>query len=251
MTGGAVLLLILLASLSGCVVVRKLAGADVDLEQLAKAREAAMLEKRWLASAQLAQRLAKGDPVERGDVVCYLSEAAVNKAAAQLIATEGWIDAVTRYTIKDVAVALHNGSALATLSLDALHTGYGVHVDLRMDCLLSLGFEKGELFAELTPFQVMPNVTTGALLSSVSDIIRDIVEIRLSNLKKEFPPVRFPVDFATAVLLQGDTFRIRDKLNMNLQTPHRVVQYTLSLTEILIFEKQALLSFSIPKVEVK
>jgi hypothetical protein len=243
--------LLLSASLDGCVVVRTLTGADVDLEQLAKAREAAMLEKRWLASAQLAQRLASRTPVDRGDILCVLSEEAVNKAARQLEGTAGWIDPSTSYTIKGVSVTLYNGCALASLSLDALHTGYNVRVDLRMDCLLSLGFEKGELYADLTPFQVSPAVTTGSMLSSVSDIIRDLLEIKLSNLKKEFPPFRFPVDFAKVIALPGGTFPVRDKLTMNIQTPPRELQYTLTLTEILIFERKALLSFSIPKVQVK
>ena len=245
------LLLVFTAHLCGCSAIRTLAGADVDLHQLAKAREAAVLEKRWQASAQLAQRLSKGGGVGNADVLCYLSENAVNKAAAQLVLTTGWIDPVTSYVIKDVSVRLYNGSALAALSLDALNSTYDVRVDLMMDCLLTFGFERGELFAELTPFQIAPGVSTGALLSSASDIIRDIVEIRLSNLKKEFPPVRFPVDFAKAVPIHGGFFMIRDRMNMNIQTPQRVLQYTLSLKDILIFEKKALLSFTIPTVRVK
>lgn len=239
------------ALFGGCGLVRTLAGADIDLEQLAKAREAAVLQQRWMASARLAQRLAKHDDIEDADIVCYLSEDAVNRAAAQLVSTRGWIDPDTRYVIRGVTVRLYNGSAMATLSLEAHNTRYDVRVNLAMDCLLSLGFEKVELVAELTPFQVSPDVSTGALLSSASDIIRDMIEIKLSNLGKEFPPIRFPVDFAKSMPVEGGAFAVRDKLNMDVRTPNRVLLYTLSVKEILIFERKAMISFNIPKVQVK
>lgn len=246
-------LLLLLAALgsNGCVIIRTVAGANIDADQLAKAREAAMMEVRYKAALSLASRLESNDPITNADMTFYLSSKLAGEAAKQVIGSTGWIDESSSYTVTSVDVALHNGSAIASLGLDVRNASYNVNVQLVMDCIMSLGMERDELVATLEPFNIAPVVTAGGLLSGAEEIIRDVIKIKLARLRNDFPPVKFPVNFVNIVAMNGSETRLRGKANLLLRNPDRELQYTLSLKEVLFFENQVFVAMNVTKVVAK
>ncbi len=238
------------AALTGCAVVKKIAGADVDPEQFAKAREAKVLEVQLAAAHTLSQRLGHG-PLENADLVFYLSQDLVNKAAKQIVGTTGWLDTTTSYTVQSVNVVLYNGSAIASLGLLAHSNTYDVDVQLTMDCSLFFTIEKNELVARIEPFNISPSVKAKGILSNFEEIIKNIIALRVGNLGRDFPPMKYPIDFSSQVRMEGTTTNIAAKLNMQVQNPQRLVRYKLTLKEFLVFSGRAFFALDITNVEAK
>lgn len=236
---------------AGCFIVRPIAGADIDIPQLQKAREARMMQVRLEGARKLADRLVKGDSVDNADMTFTFSEALLNKAAAQLDSSSGWLDSLTSYSIRSVRVKLYNGSAIATIAMTAYHHGYNVKVDLLMDCILSFGVEQGVFNATLEPFNVVPNVKASGLIAAVEGIIRDIITMKLSTLADNIPPIRFPVDFQNTFPVQTNSVRIRSGVNLDITTPPQSLTYSLSLKEVLCFREKLFIAMNLKSVGVK
>lgn len=238
-------------STPGCFIIRPIAGANIDHHQLQKAREARVLEVRHDGAQRLSRRLDNGDPIENADLSFYFSESLLNKAAAQLDSVTGWIDSLTSYSIRSIRVKLYNGSAIATVSMAAYNHDYDVDVDLLMDCLLLFSIEGGKFYARLEPFNVVPTVKASGMISSVEGIIEDIVTMRLSSLGDNLPPIQFPVDFNNQFPVQANYVEVRTGMNMNITTPAQVLQYNLSLKEVLIFKEKLFIAMNVKKAGVK
>ena len=237
-------------SLQGCFILRPFAGANIDIEQLQKAREAKVLEIRRDGAKRLSQRLTKGDSISNADLSFYFSEALLNKAASQLDSTTGWLDSLTSYSIRNIRVKLYHGSAIATISLAAFNHEYDVDVNLLMDCILAFKIDSGKFFATLEPFNVVPNVKASGMIASLEGIIQDIVTMKLSTLSDNLPPIQFPVDFNNQFPVQGNSVQVRTGMNMNITTPPQILKYFLVLKEVLIFKEKLFLAMNVKKVGV-
>lgn len=237
-------------SSSGCFILRPVAGANVDVQQLKKAREAKVLEVRLNGAQRLSQRMNNGDVIDNADLTFYFSEALLNKAAAQLDSTTGWLDSLTSYSIRSIRVKLYNGSAIATVSMAAFNHEYDVDVDLLMDCLLTFSIDTGKFYARLEPFNVLPTVKATGMISSVEGIIEDIVTMKLSTLSDNLPPIQFPVDFNNQFPVQENHVQVRTGMNMNIVTPAQTLQYNLTLKEVLIFKEKLFVALNVRKVGV-
>ncbi len=244
--------LILHASMlfQGCFIVRPFAGANINIEQLQKAREAKVLQIRKEGAQRLTERMAKGDSLSNADLTFYFSEALLNKAASQLDSTSGWLDSLTTYSIKNIRVKLYHGSAIATISLAAFNHQYDVDVNLLMDCILAFKIDSGRFYARLEPFNVVPNVKAAGMISTLSGIIEDIVTMKLSSMSDQLPPIQFPVDFNNQFPVQGTVVQVRSGMNMNIITPPQTLKYSLVLKEVQIFREKLFLAMNIRKVGV-
>ncbi|MEI7907502.1 MAG: hypothetical protein WCI84_09140 [Bacteroidota bacterium] len=234
----------------GCFILRPFAGANIDIEQLQKAREAKVMEIRLEGAQRLSQRLASGDSVGNADLSFYFSETLLNKAASQLDSTSGWLDSLTSYFIKSIRVKLYNGSAIATISMGAYSHQYDVDVNLLMDCILTFKVDSGKFYAKLEPFNVVPNVKASGMIASLEGIIQDMVTMKLSTLSDNLPPIQFPVDFNNQLPVQGNSVQVRTGMNMNITTPPQTLNYSLVLKEVLIFKEKLFLALNVKKVVV-
>ncbi len=235
---------------TSCFILRPVAGANVDIQQLQKAREAKVLEVRLAGAEHLSQRLANGDSISNADITFYFSEALLNKASSQLDGATGWIDSLTSYNIHTIRVKLYNGSSIATVSLSAFNHEYDVDVNLLMDCVLSFKVDGGKFYATLEPFNVVPNIKAGGMIGQFDGIIRDIVTLKLSTLSDNFPPIQFPVDFNNQFPVQANSVQIRSGLNMDISTPAHTLKYSLALKEVLIFKEKLFLAMNVKNVGV-
>lgn len=246
--GGAIALT---QALSGCAIVKKLAGADIDEAQFAKAREAKAAETRANAAMALEKRLSTGDPIENADILIYLSETSINLIAKQYENTSGWLDKSTSYMIKKVDVKIKNGAAVATLGLIAKNSSWSVDVDLNMDCLLTLETIGGELAIKLEPFNISPEVKAGGLLSSADEIIKNLIKINLAKIGEQMPKIKFPLNYTNSFSMPESKFKINNKVNMEIYNPQRLVNYELKIKEVLFFTGKAFVAINIVNPEVK
>lgn len=237
-------------SFQGCFIVRPFAGANIDIEQLQKAREAKVLQIRLDGAQRLAVRMAGGDSVSNADMTFFFSEALLNKAASQLDSTTGWLDSLTSYNIRSIRVKLYNGSAIATINLNAFNHEYDVNVNLLLDCIMAFGIDSGKFYATLEPFNVVPNVKASGMIASLEGIIQDIVTMKLSSLSDNLPPIRFPVDFNNEFPVQGNTVHVRSGLNLDITTPAHSLKYSLALKEVLIFHQKLFVAMNLKSVGV-
>jgi len=237
--------------LNGCFIAKKIAGADIDAEQFARAREAKMYEIRSVSSGNLARRIAKGDSFDNADITFYLSEDFLNKIAAGYNEASGWLDGSTPYLIKKVDIKLHNGSAIASVAMIAKNTKYNVDVFLTMDCILTFQAVGNDLALKMEPFNISPNVSTGALLSSAEEIIQNLIKINLANIGNSMPQIKIPMNIENKMYIPGSRTTIKDKVNLLVVSPQRELGYKLKITDILFFEKKTLVALNIEKVEVK
>ena len=235
---------------TGCFILRPFAGANIDIEQLQKAREAKVLEIRRDGALRLSQRLANSDSIQNADLSFYFSEALLNKAASQLDSTTGWLDSLTSYSIRSIRIKLYNGSAIATVSMAAFSHEYDVDVNLLMDCILAFKIDSGKFYAKLEPFNVVPNVKASGMIASLEGIIQDIITMKLSTLSDNLPPIQFPVDFNNQFPVQGNSVQVRSVLNMNVTTPPHTLTYSLVLKEVIIFKEKLFLAMNVKKVGV-
>lgn len=232
---------------SGCFIIRPIAGANIDTEQLKKAREAKVLEVRHEGAQQLLTRLRNNDPIDNADLIFYFSEALLNKTAAQVDSTSGWLDSVTSYYVRSIRIKLYNGSAIATIAMAAYNHDYDVDVDLLMDCLLTFSIDSGKFYARLEPFNIVPTVKATGVIVSMENIVQDILTIKLSTLNDYLPPIQFPVDFNNQFPVQGSAVTVRAGINLNVSTPPRMIGYNLALKEVLLFKEKLLVALNVRK----
>ncbi|MBI5648253.1 MAG: hypothetical protein HY962_15080 [Ignavibacteriae bacterium] len=242
---------LLLMWCTGCGIVRTVAGADIDAEQFAASREAAVTRIRADAATALARRLENREPVTQADVVVTFGTEAVNKALAQVVGVPGRLDEQTPYVVRGATAALRNGCAIVSLALDARNEDYAVDVRLLMDCVLTLSFEKDGLVARLEPFNIAPDVSAGGLLSAASDIIRDLIKVRLARLGEDLPPIVLPVESASTFPVEGSRVQVRSGINLDIDSPRRVLRTTLRIKEALFFEGRMLVALNLANAEAK
>ncbi|MDD8017118.1 MAG: hypothetical protein PHP42_01970 [Bacteroidota bacterium] len=242
----------------GCFIIRPVAGASFDREQIQKAREAKTLEIKLQSAQHLQQRLSNGVPFDNADISFYFNQEMLNKAASQLDSTTGWLDSLNSYFIRNIRVTLNNGSAIATMSLAVYNYEYDVNVNLLVDCLLSFKVDnnvasngQGKLYAQFEPFTIVPNVSAGGLLSTMENVISDIVELKLSEMSQLFPPIELPIDFSNQFPIQTNTVTVRTGINMDVTIPGQMIQYGLQLKEVLIFKNTMFVALNVTKVNVE
>ncbi len=239
-------------SLSSCSLIRGMAGADIDPEQLRLAREARVTEVRAAAAASLQKRLAAGGPIDDADILIFISERALNKAAARLDSTRGWLNDDTRMLIRRASVRLYNGAAILTLDLDAESASYPVAVRMSLDCLLYLTLdEKQRLTGRLEAFNIAPQVEAGGLLAGQEELIRNLISLRLAALGERLPPFILPLDFSRRTAIDGVSVRTREKIDMTITSPRRLVETKFRLKEILLFESKAIVALDVAGTVVK
>jgi len=237
--------------LTSCSVVKKIAGADFDALQFAKAREAKMFETRFMSASALSSRLAKQQALDASDINFYLSQNLLTRIVKQYDSASGWLDDATSYIIYKSNLSLKNGSAIVSLDLSAHNAKYNVDVDLVLDCIMTLEMTNNELFIKLEPFNISPAVTAAGLLSSTEEIIQNLIKINLANINKNFPPMKIPLEFANAMNVEKSKTVIKDKINMLIISPQRKINYMLKLKEILIFEGSVYVAMNVENLEVK
>lgn len=242
---------IIIFSFSGCFIVKKFAGADINALQFEKARESKMLEIRSSSALELAKRLSKNEPVDNADVTFYLGQSLLNKIAHQYDSTKGWLDQATSFIIKGVNLILNNGSAIASLDMIAHNEKHNVDVDLTMDCIMAIEMINNELVLKLEPFNIIPNVTAHGIIASAEEIISNLIKINLGDLSKNFPPLKIPVTFSNQLILQASQVNVQDKINLQIISPQTQIDYKLKLKEVLIFEGRAFVALNLENMEVK
>lgn len=244
-------LVILLVCLQGCTVVRSIAGANVDHERYAKAREAASLETRYRGALRLAERLQRGADPADADIVLQLQEDFLVRTLQQLRGRTGWLDRETSYRIDSVDAAMFPGSALVTLDLRARSEGYGVDVRLLMDCQLAIIPDGDALLLEFEPYNVTPAATAGGMLAAAEELIEDVIRIKLGTLKEQFPPLRLPMAFDDMIAIDGTSSRVKGKPNLVISSPRRLVDYKLRVTDVLLFDRIALVGITLESIAVR
>ncbi len=236
--------------LPGCFIVRKIAGADVDPVQYLIAREAVITKLKFKATSELTKRLTNGNPIDDADILIYLSEKLINNLAAQYIGTSGWLDESTSFSIDSVNVIIENGVAVASLAGIADNHEYGVGAAIALDCLLNINREKDDLLLTLEPFNITPVVRAGFLLSPAEDIIKDLLLVNLGELSKQFPGIKIPLDFHNKIFVDESKVRVKDKINLSIVNPERIVYYKMNLKEILFFKGKVFISLDLKDVNI-
>lgn len=246
-----VFLFFIVISLTGCFIIKKMAGADIDNEQFDKAREAKMLEIKALNLESLSKKLDKGSNALSFDLVFNFSEELLNKVLHQYDSTSGWFDPETKYFIKSMNLKVENGSALVSMGMIANSLKYNVDVDLVTDCLLTFEIINNELVLRLEPFNISPNVTAKGVLSSADEIIKNLIKINLADLEKNLPQMKFPVSFTNQVKIDKNVIDITEKVNLSITVPDSRINYRLKIKDIICLSKQVLLTMNVENVEVK
>lgn len=235
---------------TGCFILRPATGANFDKEQIAKAREAKLLDIRLQAVQRLRERLLSGKPIDNADFSFFFNQEMLNNAASQIDSTTGWLDSLNSYFIRSIRITLNNGSAIASLNLAVYNYQYDVDVDLVVDCLLDFSVENGKLRARFEPFTIVPSVSAGGILSTVSGVLEDLVELKLSEISRTFPPIELPINFANALPLPEHTASIRTGINMDVRIPSQTIYYSLQLKEVLIFKTVLFVALNLKDVSV-
>ena len=236
--------------LSNCSAVKWAAGANIDAEEFEKARVAKMYEERFKAAKKLSERMEKNDPIDNADLTFYLSPNLLKMLLKQYENSTGWLDQATNYTIKSLDLNLHYGSAIVTASLDAKNSKYGVVVKLNLDLIMTVEIDSNKLYIRLEPFNISPAVSAGGILSATEEIIQNLIKINLADIGKQLPISQIPVDFNNKFQMQDTKMTIKDKINMNIYSPARSIEYKLKLKEILIFESAVFVALNEDKVTV-
>ncbi len=237
-------------SLSGCVIGRQMAGADFNQEEFSKYREAKISELRYQKAKELETKLNNTSPV-KPEIQLSLNKAMLDKIGRQYINSTGWIDNVTSYVIKNMKTELNYGSALMTFSILAYNEKYNVNVDLLMDCIIGFEFKNEELLLQLEPFNITPIAKAGGLLSTTEDLIERMVQKNLGSMSTSYPPFKFPVNIKKEYILQSSKMSVRDKINMDIESLEKKVDYTINVTDISIFEDVVQVGLNLTKVEVR
>jgi hypothetical protein len=237
--------------ISGCSLVYKIAGADIDPLQFEKARQAKVLEVRMNSLAKLSSKLALRKNLDDDDFTFYLSQDLLSKIVAQYRGISGWFDNSTSFKVNYTELSLQNGSAIVSLDLSAYNSSYNVDVNLIMDCQITFDKLNDDLYIRLEPFNITPKVNAYGLLSSADEIIQNLIKKNLADTEKNFPPLKIPIDISNEINIEQSKSEVRDKLDLNIIASPKKLLYRLKLSDVLIFENAAVVSMNIEKVEVK
>lgn len=246
-----IVIVVSLASLDGCFLAKKIAGADIDNEQFDKAREAKMLEVKAKNLESLSRKLDKGSNAWNFDLVFNFSEEMLNKIIRQYDSTSGWFDNETKYFIKNMQLKVENGSAIVSIGMIAKSLKYNVDVDLITDCVLSFEIINNELQLHLEPFNISPSVKASGMLSSADELIKNLIKINLANLEKSLPQMKIPVNFTNKIPLRKNVIEIRDKVNLQINIPESQISYKINLKDVICLSGNVLVTMNIENVEVK
>lgn len=236
---------------NGCFLAKKMAGADIDGESFAKAREAKIYSSRLAELEKLKAKSPRFAELQKSDFTLYLNESLLNKIAKQYVGQSGWLDESTSYSITGVNLSVKNGGAFANLSLLAKNTKFNVDVDLIMDCLLLIVEENGELRIKIEPFNISPNVSTGILLSGTSEIIGNLIKLNLAKMGETMPKIAIPMSVDNNFSITGSTTNINDKIKMAINNPNRYLNYKLKILDVLFFEGRAMVAINFESAEAK
>lgn len=234
-----------------CVIVKKFAGADIDAEQFDKAREAKIMAIRAVKAKELLKETMGGPVYDKSDISVTISERLINKIAVQYINCTGNIDDNTSYIVKNVNIDLHYGSAIATLGLDAYNAEYDVNVALKMDCLLAFHTAKHDIVMKLEPFNIVPVVETSGILANADDIIENLIKINLGDLSSNFGGIKIPINLTGSFNIDKETIKVRDKVNLDVKSPKRKIDYKFEIDKTLIFKDKIFLSMNIGRVTIQ
>lgn len=233
---------------SGCFILRPVAGANYDKEQVAKAREAKMYEVRLEAARRLQQRLASNQPIENSDFTFSFNQEMFNTVASQLDQTTGWIDSLNSFFIRSIRIALNNGSAIATLDLSVFNHQHNVNVDMLADCLLDFSVENGKLYARFEPFSLSPSVSASGAAGILNDIIADLIALKISEMSRQLPTIEMPIDFENQFPIPQNSFSLRSGINTDIVVSGKTIAYALQLKEILILKNAVMVGMNLTKV---
>jgi hypothetical protein len=235
----------------GCFLVKKIAGADIDQARFEKDREAKALEVQAKSLYVLKNRLSQANPIDEADITFYLSQDFLNKIVHQYDSSTGWLDKSVSFKINSVNLKLNDGSAIASLGMIAHHDPTNIDIDLMMDCLFMMELVNDDLICKLEPYNISPVVKGGGILASADEIISNLIKINLASLDKKFPPIKLPVNFQNQLDFPANKMEIKEKVNMIITNPQRIVRYKIKMKEILIFEGKAFVALNVENVEVK
>ena len=243
---------IVLATLANsCFVAKNLAGANIDGESFAKAREAKIYAMRLSELEKLKAKAAKLPEYKNSDFTLYLNESLLNKIAKQYVGQKGWLDGATNYTINGVSLSLKNGCAIANMTMLAHNDKFNVDVDLVMDCLLALVTENNELLVKIEPFNISPNVSTGILLSGTGEIIENLIKLNVGKMSESLPKIAIPMAFDNPLTIAGTKMDIRENINMTILNPNRTLNYKIKIADVSFFEGKAMVALNFESAEVK
>jgi len=235
----------------GCGLVRTLTGTNLDAEQFSKAREAKVLQVRLQKANEVAQRLQAGSPYNSGSMTIQISETFLNSIAQWYAGRTGWLDRNTKYTVDTVNVELHNGCASASLGMRAWQDTYGVEMRLVMDCLLDISKSGKDLTIELEPYNISPAVSSTGFLVGTGTMIENIVKMKVGSISKDFPPLKVPLNFENTVQIDNQQFPVREKINLDVSIPRRLIDYSFSIGDVLILKEAVFVSLQLTTAEVR
>ncbi len=229
---------------------KSLAGANVDPEQFALARQARMME----VQARNAERLvtkSRNESRSTTEGTLLLRESFLATMAQQYVGARGRLDDATTYVVDSVRVSVLDGSSLATLILTAVNTRYDVTVRLAMDCILSFDIARDTLSLSIEPFNITPIVEAGGVLSVADELIRDILKVKLARMSEEYPPLMMPVRFSNSMVVPASSVPVRQKINLEVDSSERRLSWDLRITDITFYRGIAVITFSFDSLEVK
>lgn len=246
-----ILCIVLCIFTPGCSVVRSVTGTEVDAERFANAREAQALALRVEKAMELASYLETNDPYDNGSMTVQLGSRFLNHIAQWYKGKKGRLDEDTRYTVDSISVALHHGSATATLALTAKHESYGIELGLFMDCQVLIEKAGEKLKFILEPYNIRPVVESTGFLVGTATMIENIVKMKLANLADDFPPLTLPLVFENRMELDNQHFSVRKQINMDISIPRRAIDYQYSISDILLMREAVFVILTLDKVDVR
>lgn len=242
--------LILLIIIPSCSLIKKIAGADIDPLQFEKAREAKMLEIRSEYAGKMATKVIEKS-IDKNDLSITFSHKFLNQILNQYIGSKGELDKNTSYTITDISSKLNYGSAIISLDMEAYNKQHNVTVLLSMDCILAFAIEKNHITIKFEPFNISPTAITKGLLASAGEIIENMVKINLAELSKKFEPIKLPINFNNKFEIKETSVTIKEKINAKINIPERIINYNISVADVLVFPENIVILFNINQISIK
>lgn len=236
---------------SGCSIIENIAGVGFDSEQFEKAREMKVLELQYQNAKKLEKILQSNFTLFESDLTLILDENMLNKLLDQYETATGMLDESTDYLIKDVKAKVNNGSAIATLELSAHNNKHNVDVNLNMDCLILIVQDKQDLLLQIEPFNIAPTTITRGFYSAVKETINKIIKLNLSNLNKNLPPLKIPLNVQNNLIISGSKNEIKSKLNLTINNPERKIKYNFKIVDIIFFQGRIVIGMNLDKIEVE
>ncbi len=244
-----IIALILFLSISSCSIIKKVSGVDIDPLQFEKAREAKMLEIRSEYVGKMAGKLLE-KAIEKADFSLTLSHKFLNQILNEYIGSTGQLDKNTIYKITNISSKLNYGSAIISLDLEAFNKKYDITVLLSMDCILAFAIEKNHITIKFEPFNISPKALTKGLIASAGGIIENMIKINLAELSQKFEPIKLPINFNNTFELKETSLVFKDKINAKLNLPKRIINYSISVEDVLIIPDNVVILMNINQISI-